>query len=393
MGSMDMSVVVTGIGIVSPMDSGKGLGEFWRGIISGRDTAGLVTSFDAAPYSAHTACEVRLAEDACPEPAEAACGPRWLTFLGRAFRDAAVDSGADMRARTTGLYVGTVLGGILEAQKAWAKGASLSPACHLYHGIEYLKTAYHLTGPATTISTACASGTDAIGMAYRAILRGETDLAVAGGVDTLSEFAFSGFSALRALTREKIRPFDKNRDGLVLGEGACLLVLEEERSAVKRGANIYGRVMGYASRADGRHLTAPDRDGRGLGAAIVAALKEAGTVRPDYINAHGTGTAFNDAMETTAIKLAFGKTAYDTPISSIKSMIGHSFGAGGAIEAAACLLAIKNKAMPPTINYHDPDPDCDLDYIPNVARHGKVATALSLSAGFGGQNAAIIFGE
>ena len=230
-------------------------------------------------------------------------------------------------------------------------------------------------------------------MALRSIRWGMADIAVAGGVDTLSAFAFSGFSSLRALAKDTIRPFDRGRNGLVLGEGAAVLVLEDKEAATRRGAKIYGTVMGYASRADGRHLTAPDREGRGLAAAISGALKDAALTNVGYINAHGTGTLYNDAMETRAIKLAFGKAAYETPISSIKSMIGHSFGAGGALEAAACLLAIKNGIMPPTINYTTPDPDCDLDYIPNKARHNRIHTALSLSAGFGGQNAAIIFGE
>lgn len=384
---MRRDVVVTGIGVVSPMGrpkDGNGVEGFWNGLVSGRNTAGPVAAFDTSAYSTHIACEA---------PFTHGDAPRWLAFLDMAYQDAIADAGINPSSMNTALYIGTVLGGILEGQKAWADNKPLQSDYHLYTGAKTLKTRYNITGPAMTISTACASGTDAIGMALRAIRWGKADMAVAGGVDTLSAFAFSGFSSLRALAREAIRPFDKGRDGLVLGEGACILVLEEKEAAVRRGARIYGRIMGYASRADGRHLTAPDREGRGLAAAITAALDDAELSKVNYINAHGTGTLYNDAMETRAIKLAFGKAAYETPISSIKSMIGHSFGAGGALEAAACLLAIKNGIMPPTINSSTPDPDCDLDYIPNKARHGHVNAALSLSAGFGGQNAAIIFGE
>ncbi|MBI5562850.1 MAG: beta-ketoacyl-[acyl-carrier-protein] synthase family protein [Deltaproteobacteria bacterium] len=375
------SVVATGIGIITPMDSGAGLAVFWDGITSGRDTIKEVSAFSCAPYPTHAACEAGAPVS----------GPRWLAFLDRAMRDALDDSGVDPGSANLGLYLGTVLGGIIEGQKAWADSIEAPPSYYLHGGVDYLRERYGIAGRAATVSTACASGTDAIGMARRSILWGETDVAIAGGADAFSEFAFSGFSALRALTKGRVRPFDKGRDGLALSEGACLLVLEEEQAAMRRGARIYGRIAGYASRADGRHLSAPDREGRGLASAILAALKEGGITAPDYINAHGTGTIYNDAMETRAIKLAFGMAAYDIPVSSIKSMIGHSFGAGGAIEAAACLLALKNGVMPPTINYQERDPECDLDYVPNSARKGDIKTAVSLSAGFGGQNSALIF--
>ncbi|MBI5885953.1 MAG: beta-ketoacyl-[acyl-carrier-protein] synthase family protein [Deltaproteobacteria bacterium] len=386
--------VVTGIGVVSPMGVSScdgrdlGLDKFWSGLIAGRDTAGPIRAFDTSAYPTHIACETLFEPDPA-RPDEA----RWLAFLDRAYQDAVVDAGINPASANTALYVGTVLGGVIEGQKAWAANAPLPPSYHLRSGIDTLKTRYNISGPSMTLSTACASGTDAIGMAMRAIRSNKANVAVAGGVDTLSEFAFSGFNSLRALSKTAIRPFDKDRDGLVLGEGACILVLEEANAATRRGAKIYGAVMGYASRADGRHLTAPDRDGRGLASAITAALADADVTDIDYINAHGTGTLYNDAMETRAIKLAFGDAAREIPVSSIKSMIGHSFGAGGALEAAACLLAIRDGIMPPTIHYSTPDPDCDLDCIPNTARRGRVKTSLSLSAGFGGQNAAIIFGE
>jgi 3-oxoacyl-(acyl-carrier-protein) synthase len=256
-------------------------------------------------------------------------------------------------------------------------------------------TKYRLNGPNITVSTACASGTDAIGIAARKIISEKGDIMIAGGVDILNDFAILGFHVLQALTDEKIRPFDKNRSGLAIGEGAAFIVLESEDHAIERGAKLYGEVLGYASRADANHLTGPHREGRGLADAIRQAILEA-NLKPDeinYINAHGTGTIYNDLMETKAIKNVFGKAGYNIPISSTKSMLGHSFGAAGVIEAICCLLSIKTRIIHPTINYQERDPECDLDYVPNMARDHDVKVAMSLSAGFGGQNSAIIFGK
>ncbi|MEK7841150.1 MAG: beta-ketoacyl-[acyl-carrier-protein] synthase family protein [Deltaproteobacteria bacterium] len=381
---MTRQVVVTGMAVVSPLESGDGLEMFWKELLAGKCAIKEVKSFDTGRYECKIAGEVKGFEHTGTE--------RWINFLDFAFKEALADAGVDAGAGGFGLYIGTVLGGILAGQKAWKENKPTLPEeYHLYSGERYLTDNYKIKGPVLTVSTACASGTDALGMAYRNILWGKADVMVAGGADTLSEFAFCGFNNLKALTKTKVRPFDKNRDGLALGEGAAFLVLEEADAAKKRGARIYGRITGYASRADAHHMTGPDKEGRGLASAIKAALKEAGISKPDYINAHGTGTIYNDAMETKAIKLAFGNPAYEIPVSSIKSMIGHSFGAGGAIEAAACLLAIKNGAIPPTINYQEKDPECDLDYVPNTARKADIKTAISLSAGFGGQNAALLF--
>ncbi len=227
------------------------------------------------------------------------------------------------------------------------------------------------------------------------IISGKADIMLAGGVDVLSDFAIMGFDALQAVTEEKVRPFDKNRSGLALGEGAAFVVLESEDHAARRKANVYGRFMGYASRADAHHLTGPHREGRGLADAINQAISQTNTKPNDinYINAHGTGTVYNDLMETKAIKKALGDSAYVVPISSTKSMLGHSFGASGVIEAICCLLAINTNTIPPTINFQEHDPACDLDYVPNVLRTSRVKAAMSLSAGFGGQNSAILFGE
>ncbi|MBI5236501.1 MAG: beta-ketoacyl-[acyl-carrier-protein] synthase family protein [Deltaproteobacteria bacterium] len=381
---MPRRVVVTGMGLITPL--GTGVNEFWGKLIAGRDAVQEITTFDSTPYASHTAAEV--------SGVSFKGGDRWLYFLDTAFKGALIDSGLFARPRAlegAGIHVGTVLGGILAGQQAWAGCGAKPSSYHLYSGAGHLAEKYGLKGDTLTVSTACASGTDALGIAYRRILWGKADIIIAGGADTLSEFAFSGFNALRALTKTKARPFDKNRDGLVLGEGACFLVLEEQGFAERRGAQCYGLVSGYASRSDARHLTAPDREGAGLAWAIQAALASSGLKRPGYINAHGTGTPYNDVMETKAIKSAFGQGAYEIPISSVKAMIGHSFGAGGAIEAAVCLLALKHGCLPPTINYQEKDQDCDLDYVPLKARETAIDSAMSLSAGFGGQNAALTF--
>lgn len=382
---MKRRAAITGIGVISPVESGAGKDAFWRGLASGKNAVTETTSFSTGGFDTHVAGSIKGFD----VPGDL----RWRKMAEFAFNEAIKDAGIDS-SLINGINLGTVLGGIIAGQEAWRAGKADLPAeYHLYSGADYLARKFGIKGPVNTISTACASGTDAIGMAYRAIVWGKTDVMIAGGADALSEFAFTGFNCLKAMTKTaKVRPFSKNRDGLALGEGAAFLVLEELTHAERRGAWVYGLVSGYASRADANHLTAPDREGRGLASAMEAALKEAGVAKPHYINAHGTGTPYNDAMETKAIKLALGPAAYDSPISSIKAMLGHSFGAGGAIEAAACLLAMKHGCIPPTINYDEKDPDCDLDYVPNTARNATIKNAVSLSAGFGGQNAAIVFG-
>jgi 3-oxoacyl-(acyl-carrier-protein) synthase len=231
-------------------------------------------------------------------------------------------------------------------------------------------------------------------MAARRVAAGDADIVIAGGVDVLSDFALAGFNLLQALTEDKVRPFDKKRTGLALGEGAAFLVIESEGHARARGAKCHGRVLGYCSCADASHLTAPHREGRGLAHAITHALSQSGLSPNDinYINAHGTATVYNDQMETKAIKKALGEAAYTTHVSSTKSMLGHAFGASGVIESLCALMAIKTGVIPPTINYRYPDPQCDLNYVPNMAITTRVTASMSLSAGFGGQNAAVIFG-
>lgn len=377
-------VVVTGVGLVTPLDQGMGKEAFWAGAIQGINTVRQITLFDASAYSTGVAAEI--------SSFGSLRSGRWQSFLELAFDSVVADSaiGADLSGG--GLVVGTVLGDILCAEDSWRSGKKASSsAMGLSSGADLIAGRYGLRGPVTTISTACASGTDSVGMALRLIQSGETDLMVAGGGDTLSEFAFSGFNSLNAMTKDVVRPFDRERTGLALGEGAAFLLLEEEAHARDRGARIYCAVSGYASSSDANHLTGPDREGRGLARAITAALSEAGTETVGYINAHGTATPYNDLMETKAYKSVFGATAREIPISSIKSMIGHSFGAAGAIEAVATVMAIDRGVLPPTINLDAIDPECDLDYCPNTARVRSITSAMSVSAGFGGQNSAVIF--
>jgi len=395
---MGEPVLVTGLGVVTPFNPDGERERFWASLLAGETAVGAVRSFDASAYPCRVAAEVdRETLDA----GRAAADPA-LRMAERAFERALEDAGL-ARGRGTprraGIILGTVLGGTasgeryLRAQAQGAAGATDALAQYpLRAAAHALAEQAGFTGPVLTVSTACASGTDAIGLAYRRIASGAADMLVAGGVDALCELSFSGFCALRALTTDRVRPFSRNRTGLALGEGAAFLVLERECAAKQRGATPLGRIAGYATRSDAFHLTAPHRDGRGLAAAVKAVLAD-GAVGPaqiDYVSAHGTGTPYNDRMETLALKAALGACAARVPISSVKGALGHAFGAAGAIEAAVCLLAIRDGVVPPTANLEEPDPECDLDFVPGGARRVAVRTALTVSAGFGGQNAALV---
>ncbi len=393
MNGLKNTVVVSGIGIITPLKPFMKVDDFWDALCSGEDAikrtsppmldidrkwlmAGIEQSCFPSGINAENKFQF-IAEEA----------------LCMAMKDANL-----LEYRNAGISIGTVLGNVLVKERRLIegkkqKGTDNGDKESLSYIASYLAAKHNLNGPNITVSTACASGTDAIGIAARKIMAGKADIMFAGGVDVLSDFALMGFHSLQALTEEKVRPFDKNRTGLALGEGAAFVVLESEKHAIQRGAKVYGRVVGYASRADANHLTGPHREGRGLADAICQAISEDNLTQTgvDYINAHGTGTLYNDLMETKAIKKVFGKRAYSIPVSSTKSMLGHSFGASGAIESICCLLAIKNSTVPPTINFSESDPESDLDYVPNTSRRHKVTIAMSLSAGFGGQNAAILF--
>jgi len=391
-------VLVTGLGVVSPFNPDGDRERFWESVCAGETAVGAIRSFDASSYPCRVAAEVprdllqggRAADDPALRMAERA--------FERALEHAGIAAG--IRApRRAGIIVGTVLGGTtsgeryLRARAADAPGATEALAQYpLRATVAALAEKAGFAGPILTVSTACASGTDAIGLAYRRIASGSADVMVAGGVDAVCELSFSGFSALKALTSDRVRPFSRNRTGLALGEGAAFLVLEREESAKRRAATPLGVIAGYAARADAFHVTAPHRDGRGLAAAVKAVLQDGavGADEIDYVSAHGTGTPYNDRMETQAMKVALGVRAQRVPISSVKGALGHAFGAAGAIEAAVCLLAIRDGIVPPTANLEEPDPECDLDFVPIRARELTVRTALSLSAGFGGQNAALL---
>jgi len=395
MKNLKEGVVVCGVGIVTPVKPFMKVDAFWNALCSGEDaikrmslpmldtgSKWLMAGIDQSSFADGISLENKLqfiAEKA----------------LCMAMKDANL-----RECQNAGLSIGTVLGNVLVKEKRLIESKKQKTIYDyereaLSYVTSYLAAKYSLNGPNITISTACASGTDAIGIAARKIMAGKADIMIAGGIDVLSDFAIIGFHILQAMTEEKVRPFDKNRTGLAPGEGAAFIVLESEKHATHRGAKVYGKVMGYASRADANHLTGPHREGRGLADAMNQAISEH-NLKPreiNYINAHGTGTVYNDLMETKAIKKVFGKAAYAIPISSTKSMLGHSFGAAGAIEAICCLLSIKNKIVHPTINFNERDAECDLDYVPNISRHHTVNIAMSLSVGFGGQNSAIIFGK
>jgi 3-oxoacyl-(acyl-carrier-protein) synthase len=385
---MGKTVVVTGIGLVTPLSPFGTIGDFWIALCSGTDAVRRMPSPLLDTGREWLMAEIDVPDYVRPEE-------KYFYLADHAMRMTVSD--AKLENRHAGLSVGTVLGNILSKQRR-LMNAGNGPKRELEslsYLVPYLAAKHEFGGPQLTISTACASGTDAIGVAARKVMSGKTDVMIAGGVDVLSDFALTGFHSLQALTETKVRPFDKNRSGLALGEGAAFIVLESEEHAMQRGANVYGKVLGYSSRLDAHHLTAPHREGRGLAAAIKQALLQAGLgpAGIGYINAHGTGTVYNDLMETVVIKKVFGDYAYGIPVSSTKSMVGHSFGAAGAVETICCLLSIKNKMIPPTINYEERDPECDLDYVPNKSRQRDVRVAMSLSAGFGGQNSAIIVGE
>ncbi len=397
---MTRDVIVTGIGLVTPLKPFEGIDAFWSVLCSGTDSVKIM---DPPLLDLSRQWPLAVVDmTACPS-AGVPVEDKAVALADAAITDALCDAGllgrcAEMR---TGIITGTVLGNMLFKEKAALVSRGLEHTELQSAGRDdslafpgrWLSERYGLSGPVLTVSTACASGTDAIGIAARYLCEDRADVMIAGGIDVVSDFAIAGFDSLQALARDRVRPFDRHRTGLVLGEGAAFVVMELMDNARARKARPYGHVAGYGSRLDARHLTAPHREGRGLADALTSAAHAGGisACDIDYINVHGTGTVYNDIMETKALKAAFGVNAYNIPLSSTKSMLGHSFGAAGVIEAICCLLAMDRGMIPPTINYETPDPECDLDYVPNEARKGRVRIAASQSAGFGGQNSVIIF--
>ncbi len=406
-------VAITGLGVVAP--NGNNVEEFWDNLVAGRGGAGRVTHFDAAEFSSQVACEVKNFE---PERyIEAKALRRMDTFVQyalasavMAMNDAGLEVGRDdLDATRIGVIVGSGIGGIgvIEQQHALLlkKGPRrvtplLIPMLISNMASGQLSIYFNAKGPNSCVVTACATAAHCIGDAYRVIERGDADVMIAGGTEAaITPLGFAGFCMMKALTTRNddpehaSRPFDRERDGFVVGEGSGILILEEYERAKGRGADIYAEIAGYGITADAYHITAPDPDGDGSARAMKMALDHAALNPEDvhYINAHGTSTPLNDVAETLAIKKVFGEYAYKVPISSTKSMTGHLLGAAGGAESVAAVLTIKKGTIHPTINYEYPDPECDLDYVPNEAREADVKTAITNSFAFGGQNATLVF--
>ncbi len=406
-------VVVTGLGAVTPL--GIGVGPTWEAVLAGRSGVSQITRFDAAEFPTRIAAEIKAfhPEDFVDRKEIKRMDP-FIQIAMAAAHLAMEDSGLaidEALGPRVGVYVGSGLGGLSTLEhyhKAYLEGGArkISPffipmlISNLAPG--HIAMKYGAKGPNITTTTACAASSHAIGEAFEAIRRGVCDAVVAGGSEsTITPMGLGGFCAMRALsTRNEdpagaSRPFDKERDGFVMGEGAAILILEELEFAKRRGAKIYAELCGYGASADAYHVTAPAPGGEGAVRCMQAALADA-RVNPEdveYVNAHGTSTPYNDLYETMAIKTAFKDHAKKLMISSTKSMTGHLLGAAGAIESLFSVLAIRDGVVPPTINYTTPDPECDLDYVPNTARKKDIRYALSNSFGFGGTNSCLLFGR
>ncbi|MCA9135825.1 MAG: beta-ketoacyl-ACP synthase II [Planctomycetales bacterium] len=409
----DRRVVITGIGAVTPL--ALEVPRMWDRLIAGDSGVGKIELLDTSEYKVHFAGEVwNFTLDGVTDPHEAKRLDRFTQFAVHAGQQAVSDSGVDFESldRTRcGVILGSGIGGLIEIEnqieRMLTKGPSrvspfTVPKMMVNAAGGNISITYGLKGPNYAVATACASATNAMGDALRSIRMNETDLVITGGSEAaLTRMGLAAFQNMKALSTRNdeptkaSRPFDADRDGFVLGEGAGVLVFEELEHAKKRGAKIYAELLGYGTTSDAGHITAPDPDGNGAAAAMVAALADA-RISPgqvDYINAHGTSTPLGDKAETTAIKRVFGDAAYQTSVSSTKSALGHSLGASGGIEAVILCKAIESEILPPTINLDTPDPDCDLDYTPNVAKSRAIKVAMSNSFGFGGHNACIVVGK
>ena len=413
---MDRRVAITGIGVVAP--GGTGRKAFWELMASGRTATRTISFFDPTPFRSRMAAEVDFApEQHGLTPREVRRMDRSAQFAVVSARECLADSGLELDRldpARLGVSVGTAVGGtttlereylaLSDSGREWTVDPRyLSP--HMFDAFVPSSLAAEVAwtagaeGPAAVVSTGCTSGLDAVGYARDLIAEGSADLMLAGATDTpISPMAVACFDAIKATSPRNddpahaSRPFDRNRDGFVIAEGAAMFVLEELGHALARGAHVYAEIAGYANRCNGYHMTGLKPDGREMAEAISSALDQA-RLAPDsvdYVNAHGSGTLQNDRHETAAFKRALGTHAYRTPVSSIKSMVGHSLGAIGSIEIAACALAMEYGVVPPTANLHEPDPDCDLDYVPNEARERRLDTVLTVGSGFGGFQSAMI---
>lgn len=408
---MKRRVVVTGVGLITPL--GTGVETCWPALCAGKSGVGRITRFDASEFSSQIAAEVKDFDPAdYIEKKEIKKMDRFIQFGIAAARMAIEDAKLQITesiAERSGAYVGSGMGGLPAIEATHIKllegGAKkISPffipmtIINLVSG--HIAMIFGAKGPNSSVVTACAAGTHAIGDAFKIIQRGDADVMITGGTESvICPLGIGGFCSMRALSARNdepakaSRPFDAMRDGFVMGEGAGIIVLEELSFAEKRGAKIYAEIKGYGMTGDAYHITAPPPGGEGAARCLKMALNDAG-LSPDeidYINAHGTSTKFNDENETAAIKIVFGKRAHEIPVSSTKSMTGHLLGAAGGVEAIFSVLTIEKGIIPPTINYEYPDPECDLDYVPNKSRVTTVRVSISNSFGFGGTNACLIF--
>jgi 3-oxoacyl-[acyl-carrier-protein] synthase II len=395
-------IVVTGIGVVTSV--GIGVAPFWRSLLAGQSGIGPVESFDTGRYAVHLGGEVKhfSAADFVPTlPVEAIGRASQLAIA--AARLALADAGLapeSIDPAMAGVSMGTTSGEPemierfddmeLAGTRERIGGEFIGRyPCHVIAA--HVASELGFRGPNLVIPTACAAGNYAIAHALDALRFDSAEVMLAGGSDAFSRITYTGFARLNAIAPERVQPFDRNRKGMIPGEGSAVLVLEPLVRAQARGARIYAEVAGYGLTCDAHHMTAPQGDGAARAMQIAMADAGIGPGDVGYISAHGTGTAVNDRIETAAVKQAFGDVARRVPMSSIKSMLGHTMGAASAIEAAACALAVRDDRLPPTINFETPDPDCDLDYVPNAARSQRVDVAMNNAYAFGGDNASVIF--
>jgi len=404
-------VVVTGMGVIASL--GHNVADFWSSLLAGKCGIDHVTLFDPKDHSCQIGAEVRNWDPAAlMDPKEVRRNDRYTHFGFCAARQAAVDAQLDMAKEDpdrVGVIIGSGIGGMLTIEtqhkvlmergprkvSPFMIPALISNMCSGLVAIDL-----GARGPNFSVVSACATATHAIGESLRMIRGGEADVMVCGGSEAaITPLAYAGFCSMKAMStnnenpQKSSRPFDLNRDGFIMGEGAGILVLESLEHALARGARIYCEIAGYSATCDAYHITSPDPEGKGLSLAMSRALNDARVLPAeiDYINAHGTSTPYNDKFETLAIKKVFGEQARKVMISSTKSMTGHLLGAAGGVEAIVSVKTIQTGEVPPTINLETPDPDCDLDYVPNVKRSGAIKTVLSNNLGFGGQNAALVF--
>ncbi len=401
---------MTGLGVLSPV--GNTLHEVWTSLTQGKSGAGPITLFDASKYPTRFGAEVKNFDPSLYlSHKELKHSDRFVQFAVVSSKQAVADAKLDMSKEDphrVGVWIGTGMGGLGTIEEGYRDLQKKGPhkvrpffipmiIANMAPG--QVSISLGAKGPNSCTVSACASSAHAIGDSFEIIKRGAADVMVTGGSEcAITSLGVAGFCSLKALSTRNddpqgaSRPFDKTRDGFVIAEGAAMIVLEELEHARARGAHIYGEIIGYGMTGDAYHVTAPDPSGSGAAGAMKGALTDAGLSPKDisYINAHGTSTSLNDKIETKAIKAVFGEEAKKIPISSTKSMTGHLLGAAGAIEFLACCMALKDQIIPPTINYKTPDPECDLDYVPNQARKAKLTICLSNSLGFGGHNVSLI---